>query len=298
MKDSCIKAYAYNKFIRIFASSSTTLVEEARLAHNTWPTATAALGRFLTAAAMTSLMYKSGEHLTFLINGQGEIGEMVVEASYGTVKGSIQNPNVYCKYPNGHLAVGTAVGYNGNLVCIKDLHMKEPFTSFSPLRSGEIADDFTFFFANSEQIPSSVGLGVLVNTDSSVLAAGGFIIQVMSGCPEDVIAELEKKLGTLMPVSEMISKNYTPLDIIKEIAGDGNFEVLEELPIKYECDCSRERFKLKLESLGEKELQDIIESEEHAEVLCHFCMKKYDFNKEELIEILNKVKQLHKENDK
>ena len=289
MKDTCIKAYAYDKFIRIFACTSTNMVEEARKLHNTWPTATAALGRFLTASAMTSLMYKSGEHLTFLINGEGQIGEMVVEASYGVVKGSIENPSVYLKYPNGHLAVGTAVGTNGNLVCIKDLHMREPFTSFSPLKTGEIGDDFTYFFASSEQIPSSVGVGVLVDTDSKVLASGGFIVQVMSGCPEAVIDTLEARLSELKPISQMIEENYTPLDIIKEIAMD-NYEILEELPIKYECDCSKERFKLKLESLGVKEIEDIIEHEGHAEVLCHFCMKKYDFSKEDLTDVINNIK--------
>ncbi len=295
MKDTCIKAYAYDKFIRIFACTSTNLVEEARKCHKTWPTSTAALGRFLTASAMTSLMYKSGEHLTFLINGGGVIGEMVVEATYGTVKGSIQNPNVYQKYENGHLAVGTCVGTNGNLVCVKDLHMRDPFTSFSPLKSGEIGDDFTYFFANSEQIPSSVGVGVLVDTDSSVKAAGGFIIQVMSGCPEAVIDTLEARLKELKPISQMIEENYTPLDIIKEIALD-NYEILEELPIEYKCDCSRERFKLKLESLGEKELEDIIETEGHAEVLCHFCMKKYDFSKEDLLDVIQNIKKHQKEN--
>jgi len=297
MKDSCVKAYAYQKFIRIYAASSTELVEKARQYHNTWPTATAALGRFLTASAMTSLMYKSKEHLTLIINGGGPIGEMVVEASYGTVKGSIQKPDVYLKYPNGHLAVGTAVGNQGSLTIIKDLHLRDPFTSYSPLRSGEIGDDFTYYFATSEQIPSSVGVGVLVDTDSSVKASGGFIIQVMNGCPEEIISKLEKKLQTLMPVSEMIAKNYTPEDMIKEIS-DGDYEILETLPIKYECDCSKERFFVKLQSLGEKELVDIINNEGKAEVMCHFCMKKYEFNKDELTQVLDNVRKLHKECDK
>ena len=135
-KDYCTKAYAFNKFIRIYAANTTELVEKARVCHETWPTATAALGRFLTASAMMSLMYKAGEHLTLIIDGNGAIGQMVVEASYGVVKGSIQKPGVYLKYNNGHLAVGMAVGNQGSLTVIKDLHMREPFTSISPLQTG------------------------------------------------------------------------------------------------------------------------------------------------------------------
>lgn len=299
MKDYCTKAYAFNKFIRIYAATTTNLVEEARKAHETWPTATAALGRFLTASAMMSLMYKAGEHLTLIINGEGPIGEMVVEASNGTVKGSIQKPGVYLKYNNGHLAVGMAVGNNGNLTVIKDLHMREPFTSISPLQTGEIGDDFTYYFASSEQVPSSVGLGVLIDTDNTVKSAGGFIVQVMTGCPDDVLDKLEAKLKSIKPVSEMVAEGYTPLDMIKEIAGENNYEILDEaLPLEYKCDCSHDRFLMKLQSLGERELENIINQDGKAEVMCHFCMKKYTFTKDELINVLNNVKALHKKLDK
>jgi molecular chaperone Hsp33 len=296
MKDKCLKAYAYDKFIRIYAASSTELVEEARKLHNSWPTSTAALGRFLTASAITSLMYKSNEYLTFIINGHGEIGEMVVEACNGKVKGSIQNPSVYDKYDNGHLAVGRAVGNQGELTVIKDLHMKDPFISYSPLQTGEIGDDFTYYFATSEQIPSAVGVGVLIDTDNTVKASGGFILQVLNGCPNEVLDKLEEKLRNLKPVSKMIEEGYTPLDMIKELS-DGNFEILEEDEIKYECDCSKERFALKLESLGEKELTDIIEKEGKADVMCHFCMKKYTFNKQELLQVIDSLHKHHSEID-
>jgi len=295
-KDYCTKAYAFNKFIRIYAATTTNLVEKARQCHETWPTATAALGRFLTASAMMSLMYKAGEHLTLIIDGNGQIGQMVVEASYGVVKGSIERPGVYLKYNNGHLAVGLAVGNEGSLTVIKDLKLKEPFTSISPLQTGEIGDDFTYYFAVSEQIPSSVGLGVLIDPDNSVKSAGGFIIQVMTGCPNEVLDELEDKLKNLTPVSEMISKGYTPLDMIKEIAGD-NFEILdEEIPLSYECDCSKERFALKMEAAGEEQIQDMIDKEGKAEVICHFCMKHYNYDKEDLVKILNNIR--NKKNNK
>ena len=290
MKDYCTKAYAFNKFIRIYAASTTNLVEEARKCHETWPTATAALGRFLTASAMMSLMYKAGEHLTLIIDGNGYCGQLVCEASYGIVKGSIEKPGVYLKYNNGHLAVGLAVGNQGSLTVIKDLHLREPFTSISPLQTGEIGDDFTYYFAASEQVPSSVGLGVLINTDNSVKSAGGFIVQVMTGCPDDILDKLEEILKNLKPVSEMVSEGYTPLDMIKEIAGN-DYEILDEdIPLSYQCDCSKKRFALKLEAAGENELQDMIEKDGKAEVVCHFCMKHYTYNKDELINILNNIR--------
>ncbi len=290
MKDYCTKVYAYNKFIRIYAATTTNLVEKARTLHETWPTATAALGRFLTASAMTSLMYKAGEHLTFIINGNGAIGQMVTEASYGVVKGSIEKPGVYLKYNNGHLAVGLAVGNNGDLTVIKDLHMREPFSSISPLQSGEIGDDFTYYFATSEQVPSSVGLGVLINPDNSVKSAGGFIIQVMTGCPDDVLTKLEERLKVLKPVSQMVDEGLTPIQMIEEIVGK-DYEILDEaIPLEYKCDCSKERFALKMEACGEEELQKMIDVDHHAEVVCHFCMKHYNFDENDLKNILNTLK--------
>lgn len=284
MKDYTVKAYCYNEYLRIYACNSTELVETARKLHCTWPTATAALGRALTVCAMMSLMYKMGEHLTFKIDGNGPIGEMIIDASYGVVKGSIHNPEVFLQYNDGHLAVGKAVGNDGYIYVTKDLHMREPFTSIARLQTGEIGDDFTYYFASSEQIPSSVGVGVLVNPDNSCAAAGGFILQVMPGCPEEILTKVEEKLKNLKPVSKMIEEGYTPEMIINEVT-DGDYKILESNPIKYECDCSRERFMKGIASLGRKEIQEMIDTDGHAEVLCHFCMKKYDFNKEDLEKI-------------
>ena len=209
---------------------------------------------------------------------------MIIDASYGVVKGSIHNPEVFLQYNDGHLAVGKAVGNDGYIYVTKDLHMREPFTSIARLQTGEIGDDFTYYFASSEQIPSSVGVGVLVNPDNSCAAAGGFILQVMPGCPEEILAKVEEKLKNLKPVSKMIEEGYTPEMIINEVT-DGDYKILESNPIKYECDCSRERFMKGIASLGRKEIQEMIDTDGHAEVLCHFCMKKYDFNKEDLEKI-------------
>ena len=283
-KDYTVKAYCFGNNARIYACDSTVLCETARQLHGTWPTSTAALGRSLTVVSMMSLMYKMGEHLTVKIDGGGPIGQMIIEASYGTVKGSIQNPEVFLQYNDGHLAVGMGVGTDGDIVVTKDLNMREPFTSIATLQTGEIGDDFTYYFASSEQIPSSVGVGVLVNPDNSVSSAGGFILQLMPGCPEEVILSIEERLKTIKPVSQMINEGYTPEMIINDVSG-GDYHILETNPIKYECDCSKERFARGIATLGYDELTKIINEDEKAEVLCHFCMKKYNFNKSELISI-------------
>lgn len=288
MKDYTVKAYAFGKNVRIYACNSTLLCEEARVIHGMWPTSTAALGRALTVTAMMSLMYKMGEHLTYKIDGNGPIGEMIIEATYGTVKGSIQNPEVFLQYNNGHLAVGMAVGTDGNIYVTKDLHMRKPFTSISALQTGEIGDDFTYYFASSEQIPSSVGVGVLVNEDNSVKAAGGFILQVMPGCPEAVLDLIEARLGELRPISEMVDAGLTPEEIINEVTG-GDYDLLESHPIQYKCDCSKERFAKGIRTLGKDELTSIIEEDGKAEVMCHFCKTKYSFDKNELEEIKNSL---------
>ena len=289
MKDYSVKAYCFGKNVRIFACNSTELVEKARQLHGMWPTSAAALGRALTVAAMMSLMYKMGEHLTYKIDGNGPIGEMMIEASFGTVKGSIHNPEVFMQYNDGHLAVGKAVGNDGYIWVTKDLHMRKAFTSIAELQTGEIGDDFTYYFASSEQIPSSVGVGVLVNEDNSIQAAGGFILQVMPGCPEVVLDLIESRLKELRPVSEMVNAGLTPEEIINEVTG-GDYEILESHPINYHCDCSKERFAKGISTLGVDEINQIIEEDGKAEILCHFCRTKYEFNKEELIEIRDSLK--------
>ncbi|HHT98721.1 MAG TPA: Hsp33 family molecular chaperone HslO [Acholeplasma sp.] len=285
MKDYTLIATAYDKMVRIYVSTSKNLVEEARKIHSTWPTATAALGRFLTVSAMMGLMYKGDERLTLRIDGDGPIKKMLVEANaQGEVRATIDNPYVYLKYNNGKLNVGAAVG-NGLLSVTKDLHMKNLFTSSSELQTGEIAEDFTYYFALSEQTPSSVGLGVLVDTDQSVLASGGYILQLMPGCPEKTIETIENIIKDIKPVSTMLNENMTPEDIL-HLLSNGTEQILDKREIKYYCNSSKEKFRTSLKSLDKETLQEIIDEDGKAEIICNFCNKKYVFDKEELLEIL------------
>ncbi len=284
MKDYAIISYAYDKTVRIYASKTTDLVEEARQIHKTWPTASAAFGRFLTASAMMGLMYKQGERITLRIKGNGPIGSMLVETNpNGEVRGEITNPNVYIKYNSGpkegKLNVGAAVG-QGFIFVTKDLNMKEYFTSSAQLQTGEIADDFTYYFVVSEQVPSSVSLGVLVNTDQSILASGGYILQLMPGVKEETIAKIEEILKTIKPMSTLINEGKTPEDITN-ILSDGHYQLLSKHELKYHCPCTKDGFAKSLSALPKTDLDELIE-DGHAEIECHFCHKKYQFNKEEL----------------
>lgn len=288
MSDYAIKNYAYNKEVRIYVASSTNLVEEARKIHKTWPTATAAFGRTLTVSAMMGLMYKEKETITIRIKGDGPIGSLLVEANAkGEVRGEIQNPHVYIKYEDGpkkgKLNVGAAVG-KGLLHVTKDLKMKDYFTSSSELQTGEIGDDFTYYFALSEQTPSSVGVGVLVNTDQSVLAAGGYILQLMPNVKEETIQKIEEIVTHIPPMSTLIQEGHTPEEILKMLSS-GTEQILEKHSISYTCHCSKEGFARSLSALDEKTLHELIHEDGMAEIECHFCRKKYLFNKEELEEI-------------
>ncbi|MDY0294884.1 MAG: Hsp33 family molecular chaperone HslO [Acholeplasmataceae bacterium] len=285
MNDYAIKSYAYNKEVRIYVATSTNLVEEARKIHQTWPTATAAFGRTLTVSAMMGLMYKEEETITVRIKGNGPIGSMLVEANAkGEVRGEIQNPFVYIKYENGpkkgKLNVGAAVG-SGFLHVTKDLKMKDYFTSSSELQSGEIGDDFTYYFVLSEQVPSSVGVGVLVDTDQHVLSAGGYILQLMPEVKEETIQTIENIIATIKPMSTLIQEGKAPEDILNLLAS-GTEQILEKHPISYSCHCSKDGFARSLSALDEKTLHELIHEDGQAEIECHFCHKKYLFSKSEL----------------
>jgi len=281
MKDYALIATAYDQHVRFYVSTTKNLVEHARKIHQTWPTATA-------ASAMMGLMYKGDESLTISIKGDGPIGSMLVEANAkGEVRGDIANPNVYIKYEDGpkkgKLNVGTAVG-RGLLHVTKDLQMKSFFTSSSELQTGEIAEDFTYYLATSEQVPSSVGLGVLVDTDQSVLASGGFILQLMPGCPENVIAKIEKKISQLPPVTSMLNKQMTIEEMLSLLA-DNTENILAKTPLDYTCNCSKESLSRSLSALDDKTLDELIFEDEHAEIKCHFCHTVYHFSAEELMKI-------------
>lgn len=283
--DYLVKAYALHDGVRIYAAKTTELVSYAQKRFNMWPTSAAALGRTLTISAIMSCTYKSGEFLNIIVDGDGPIGKITVEATDGKVRGYVANPGVYLK-KGEKLNVGLGVGA-GTIEVIKDLHMRQPFSSSCEIVSGEIAEDFTYYFAKSEQIPSSVGLGVLFNPDSSVKAAGGFLIQVMPGCKSEDLDKLEAKLKVLKPTSQMIDEGMTPEEIINEIT-DGDYTFLEKRELSYECNCSKQRFEKALETLEVKDLEDIINTDKKAEITCNFCNEKYLFNEDDLKKIIAK----------
>lgn len=276
-----------NQTVRIYAAITTELVQKAQDIFNLWPTSCAALGRTLTMASIMSCTYKNGEFLNIKVDGDGPIGRITVEATDGKVRGFVQNPGVYLSYNNGKLNVKDGVGA-GFIEVIKDLHMRQPFASSCEIISGEIAEDFAYYFAKSEQIPSSVGLGVLFDTESKVKAAGGFLIQVMPGCKEEYIAKLEERLSNLKSCSQMIDEGYNAEDIIREIT-DGDYQLLETRELKYECNCSKERFARGLKSLGRIELTNILNEDKKAEITCNFCNNKYLFTSSDLEEIINEL---------
>ncbi len=287
MKDYVCKALAYDKFVRIYAAKSTDICETARYTHGLWPTSAAALGRTLTCLAMMSVNYKSDEHLTVKFEIDGPLDGITCEACSGKVRGFVNNPEVFLQYNNGHLAVGKAVG-DGYLHVIKDLHMRNPFSSTVRIQTGEIAEDFTYYFTESEQTPSSVGLGVLIEPDNSVSAAGGFILQLMPGCPDETITRIENILSSIKPVSEMIKEGYTP-EMIIGVLSDGEFEIVGKDDIEYSCPCNKDRFFRGIKSLGATEIKAIIEEDGKASVTCQFCKKTYDFGKNDLEKMLKQI---------
>lgn len=287
MKSYLQKAYCMNQTVRIYAAITTDIVKHAQEIFNLWPTSCAALGRTLTIGAIMSCTYKNQDFLNIKVNGDGPIGRITVEATDGHVRGFVQNPGVYLSYNNGKLNVKDGVG-SGYIEVIKDLHMRHPFSSTCEIVSGEIAEDFTYYFAKSEQIPSSVGLGVLFDTESKVKAAGGFLIQIMPGCKDEYITKLENKLATLKSCSQMIDEGYTATDIINEIT-DGDYQLLETRELDYRCNCSKERFEKGLKSLGKAELLDILNTDKKAEITCNFCNNKYEFDENNLKRIISSI---------
>lgn len=284
MKDYLVKALAYNNQVRAYAINSTVTVGEAQRRHNTWPTASAALGRSMTASVMLGAMLKGEEKITVKINGGGPIGTILVDANgKGDVRGYVTNPQTHFDLnEQGKLDVRRAVGTNGMLTVSKDIGLQHPFIGHIPLMSGEIGDDFTSYLIHSEQAPSAVGVGVLVNPDNTIQAAGGFIIQLMPGAEDEIISTIEDRLKVVAPISSMIAKGMTPEEILEQLLGVGNVNVLERMPIQFQCQCSEERVANAIVSLGSEEIQDMIQTDGQAEANCHFCNETYHFSKEKL----------------
>lgn len=292
MSDYIVRATAADNQIRAFAITSRDMVEKARQIHNTSPVATAALGRSLSAGAMMGAMMKGEQDLlTLQIRGDGPLGGITVTAdSKAQVKGYVNEPAVLIPAnAKGKLDVSGAIG-TGMLQVIRDLGMKEPYVGQTELQTGEIAEDLTYYFANSEQIPSSVGLGVLLNRDNTICQAGGFIIQLMPYTEDKVIDALEQRLAKVSSVTELLNRGLTPEGILEELLGDLGFTVNDTIPTAFSCNCSKERVEKAIISIGSKEIREMIRDGKPIEVKCHFCNEAYSFNIEELKKILEKAK--------
>lgn len=289
-KDRLVRGTALDGRVRAFAVRTTALVDELRRRHDTYPTATAALGRTVTAAAMMGAMLKGQEKLAVMVKGNGPIGQITAESNaFGEVRGYVTNPHVHLPSNSlGKLDVAGAVGTEGFIDISKDLGMKEPYRGSVPIISGELGDDFTYYFAVSEQTPAAVGLGVLVETDNSVRVAGGFIVQLLPGLADEEITEIERAVGSLPSVTALLEEGLEPEEMLRYLLPDA--VIMDELDIKFVCQCSRERVEQTLVSLGEKELERLIEEDDQAEVVCHFCNEAYVFNKDELQVILDQAK--------
>lgn len=289
MRDYCVRATAYEGKVRAFAVHATRTVEELRQRHHTWPTATAALGRAVSAALMMGAMLKDEQKLTLQIKGNGPLGQIVVDANAkGEVRGYVDHPDVHMP-PNdrGKLDVSGAVGRDGYIYVTKDLGLKEPYRGSIPIISGEIAEDMTYYFAKSEQTPSAVGLSVLVNPDTSVSVAGGFIVQVLPGLDEEEIKRMESVIAQLTSLSDVLKEVTSLHQLLQRLLPD--VQVKEEMDVRFQCQCSKQRVERTLISLGKDELQDMIRADGGAEVICHFCNEAYRFNDQELHALMDRT---------
>lgn len=289
--DKIMKFLAYDGRVSIVCATTTSLVEKARNLHDLSPIATAALGRTLTIASIMAVNMKDEkDKLTIQIKGNGPLGGLVVVANnFPKLKGYVQNGIVDLPLKNGKLDVGGALGNEGYLNIIKDIGLKDPYIGMVPLVSGEIAEDFANYFATSEQTNTAVALGVLVDKNG-VRASGGYVVTPMPDATEDDLFILENRIKEAKSISQMLDENMTLIEIAKDITGDENVQVIEEniIPV-YECDCSKEKIERGLIAIGKEELQNIIETQESIETVCHFCNKKYNFSKEELQDVLNNM---------
>ncbi|QHW38141.1 Hsp33 family molecular chaperone HslO [Staphylococcus ursi] len=286
--DYLVKALAFNGEIRAYSVNATETIQEAQKRHYTWPTASAALGRTMTASLMMGAMLKGDQKLTVTVDGDGPIGKIIADAdAKGKVRGYVTNPQTH--FPlneQGKLDVRRAVGTTGAINVVKDVGMRDYYTGSSPIISGELGEDFTYYFANSEQVPSSVGVGVLVNPDNSIKAAGGFILQVMPGAKDETIDRLEAAISTMKPVSTLIDEGLTPEEMLETILGKENVTILESMPTGFECNCSHDKFLNAIKGLGQAEIEDMIAKDRGAEAECHFCRSRYEFSEDELKALL------------
>ena len=289
MEDRIVRAISSDGMVQAAAIYSRNLTERARQIHKTLPVATAALGRALAGASMMGNALKGqGASLTLQIKGGGPLGTVLaVSDSEGNVRGYVTNPQVELPLrADGKLDVGGAVGHEGTLTVIKDLHMKEPYVGTIDLLGGEVAEDIAGYFVESEQIPTACGLGVLVDRDQSVKSAGGYLIQLMPGATEDTIVKVEGGIMAAGPVSALLEQDPDPEHLLRAVMSDFDLKILETKPVSYKCYCSRERVERALISLGRKELEEMLREQGGCQLSCQFCDTVYDFSKEDLERLL------------
>ncbi len=289
--DYIVRATAANHQIRAFAISSTNTIEEARQRHNTSPIATVALGRLMSAGAMMGAMMKGDDDIiTIQIKGDGPIGGLTVTAdAKANVKGYVNHPEVMLPLNSaGQLDVEKALGI-GVLSVIKDIGLKEPYVGDTILVTSDVTQDITYYFATSEQVPTSVGLNVIMSKDNTVKSAGGVIIQLLPDASEEIISALEKKIKEVKNVTTMLEHGYTPEQMLEELLGEFGLDILDKIPTQFYCNCSKERMSRALISIGRKELSSLIEEGRTIEVNCHFCGSHYNFDVEELKDLLKKA---------
>jgi molecular chaperone Hsp33 len=289
LQDILIRGTAMNGKVRAFAVNTLSLTEQLRQRHDTWSTATAALGRALSAGAMIGAMLKGNEKLTIQIKGDGPIGQIVVDANaQGEIRGYVDHPHTDLPAnAEGKFDVAGAVGTEGFINITKDLGMKEPYRGSVPIISGELGEDFTYYFAKSEQTPSAVALGVLIDKDHTVKASGGYIIQILPGASDEDITEIETMLERQRPITELLDQGLTLEQILTGIISD--FKTTEQLDINFRCRCSHERVEQTLISLGLEEINQMIQEDQKAEVVCHFCNEKYEYAEHQLQQLKEKI---------
>lgn len=291
MGDYLVKALAYGGYVRAYAVNATATVAEAQRRHDTWNTASAALGRSLVGALLLGATLKGDDKMTVKIQGDGPAGAIIIDSNgKGDVKGYIQNPHISLpSNDKGKIDVRGAVGTSGVLTVIKDLGLKEPFSGQTPIVSGELGEDFTYYLAVSEQIPSAVGLSVLVDTDDTIKTAGGFMLQVMPGASEEVIDGLEECLKDLPNVSSLLDEGKTPEELLDIIFEGQSVMILEDSPVQFNCECSKEKFATAIITLGTSEIQAMIDEDHGAEAVCSFCGEKYHFDESELTDLIHEI---------
>lgn len=297
MADTLLKVLAFNDEVKAVAMVATDAIAEAQRRHDTWSSATAALGRTIIGTQLLASSLKDDERITVQVNGDGPGGKIMADANgRGEMRGYITNPHVSLELNDkGKLDVRGVVGTNGTITVIKDLNMREPFSGQVPIVDGELGMDFTYYLAVSEQINGAVGVSVLVNPDETVCAAGGFMIQLLPGASEATISEIERRISEIPMVSKLIEQQEQPRDILNRLLGEENIRVLEEMPVKFHCPCTRERFSAGLMSIGVDDLQHLIDEDHGAEVVCHFCGEKFHFDEAELQGLIDEIKAKRKE---